>query len=113
MPVSAVRPARRRWRSALAGATALAVGSAVLVAAQQASAAPTGPDPQKAVGYLTAQLVDGHYYDPFQVQQADWGLTVDGALALAAQGGNDAAYVKLVDFLAANGKDQAGTDVRS
>jgi hypothetical protein len=113
MPVPADPNPRRRWRSALARATVLAVGSAVFVGAQQASAAPTGPDPKKAVGYLTAQLVDGHYYDPFNVQQADWGLTIDGALALAAQGGNDPAYVKLVDFLAANGKDQAGTDVIS
>ena len=84
-------------------------------AAHQASAAPTGPDPQQAAAYLTApaQLVDGHYYDPFGLGQADWGLTIDGALALAAQGGKDAAYGKLVDFLAANGKDPAGTDVIS
>ena len=77
--------------------------------------APTGPDPQQAAAYLTApaQLVDGHYYDPFGLGQADWGLTIDGALALAAQGGKDAAYGKLVDFLAANGKDPAGTDVIS
>lgn len=113
MPVLAARPTRRRWRTSLAGVTALAVGSALLVAAQQASAAPTKPDPQKALGYLTAQLVDGHYYDPFDVQQADWGLTIDGALALAAHGARDAAYVKLVDFLAGNGKDAAGTDVIS
>jgi hypothetical protein len=115
MPVPATQPARRRWRTSLAGVTALAVGSALLAAAQQAAAAPGGPDPQTAVAYLTApeQLVDGHYYDPFGLQQADWGLTIDGALALAAEGGNDAAYVKLVDFLAGNGKDAAGTDVIS
>ncbi len=114
MPVSAVRTTRRRWRTALAGVTALAVGSALLVAAQQASAAPTGPDPQKAVGYLTARSSSTVTTTTRSAsQQADWGLTIDGALALAAQGGNDAAYVKLVDFLAANGKDQAGTDVIS
>src|SRR4051794_31011158 len=114
MPVPAPRPVRRRWRTALSALTALGVGSALLVAAQPAAAA-GGPDLPKAVAYLTApdQLVDGHYYDPFSLQQADWGLTLDGALALAAQGGQDAAYTKLVDFLAANGKDAAGTDVIS
>ncbi|MDQ2709815.1 MAG: terpene cyclase/mutase family protein [Actinomycetota bacterium] len=110
----AARPTRRTWRTALAGMTALALGSA-LVIAQQASAAPGGPDAQKAVGYLTApgQLVDGHYYDAYGLGRADWGLTIDGAYALAAQGGNDTAYSKLVDFLATNGKDPAGTDVVS
>ncbi len=102
----------RSWRTVLAGLTALALGSALL-GAQQASAAPGGPDAQKAVGYLTAHLVDGHYLDPYGVGQADWGLTVDGAFALAAQGGNDAAYTTLVGFLAANGTDPAGTDVVS
>ena len=115
MPVPATRPTSRRWRTPLAALAALGMGSALLVSAHQASAAPAGPDPQQAAAYLTApaQLVDGHYYDPFGLGQADWGLTVDGALALAAQGGQDAAYAKLVAFLAANGKDPAGTDVIS
>ncbi len=115
MPVPATRPIPRRWRTPLAALAALGMGSALLVGAHQASAAPTGPDPQQAAAYLTApaQLVDGHYYDPFGLGQADWGLTIDGALALAAQGGHDAAYTKVVDFLAANGKDPAGTDVIS
>ena len=55
MPVPATRPTRRRWRSALAALAALGMGSALLVGAHQASAAPTGPDPQKAVAYLTAR----------------------------------------------------------
>ena len=115
MPVPATRPTQRRWRTSLAALVAIGMGSVLLVGAHQASAAPTGPDPQQAAAYLTApaQLVDGHYYDPFGLGQADWGLTIDGALALAAQGGKDAAYGKLVDFLAANGKDPAGTDVIS
>ena len=115
MPVPATRPTQRRWRTSLAALAAIGMGSVLLVGAHQASAAPTGPDPQQAAAYLTApaQLVDGHYYDPFGLGQADWGLTIDGALALAAQGGKDAAYGKLVDFLAANGKDPAGTDVIS
>jgi hypothetical protein len=115
MPVPATRPTHRRRRTSLAALAAIGMGSALLVGAHQASAAPTGPDPQRAAAYLTApaQLVDGHYYDPFGLGQADWGLTIDGALALAAQGGKDAAYGKLVDFLAANGKDHAGTDVIS
>ena len=115
MPVPATRLTQRRWRTSLAALAAIGMGSVLLVGAHQASAAPTGPDPQQAAAYLTApaQLVDGHYYDPFGLGQADWGLTIDGALALAAQGGKDAAYGKLVDFLAANGKDPAGTDVIS
>ena len=115
MPVPATRPTRRRWRAPLAVLAALGVVSALLVGAHQASAAPAGPDPQRAVAYLTdpAQLVDGHYHDPFGLGQADWGLTLDSVLALAAQGGNDAAYRKLVDFLATNGKDPAGLDVIS
>jgi hypothetical protein len=115
MPVPATRPTTRRWRTPLAALAALGMGSALLVSAHQASAASAGPDPQQAAAYLTApaQLKDGHYYDPFGLGQADWGLTIDGALALAAEGGRDAAYTKLVDFLAANGKDAAGTDVIS
>ena len=115
MPVPPTHPTHRRWRTTLAGVTALAVGSALVVAAQQASAATSAPDPQQATSYLTApaQLVDGHYYDPYGVGQADWGLTIDGALALAAQGGHSLAYTKLVDFMAGNGKDAAGTDVIS
>ena len=115
MPVPATRPTRRRWRAPLAVLAALGVVSALLVGTHQASAAPAGPDPQRAVAYLTdpAQLVDGHYHDPFGLGQADWGLTLDSVLALAAQGGNDAAYRKLVDFLATNGKDPAGLDVIS
>ena len=115
MPVSAIRLIRRRRRAPLAVLAALGVVSALLVGAHQASAAPAGPDPQRAVAYLTdpTHLVDGHYHDPFGLGQADWGLTLDTALALAAQGGDDAAYRKLVDFLATNGKDAAGLDVIS
>ena len=89
MPVPATRPTHRRRRTSLAALAAIGMGSALLVGAHQASAAPTGPDPQRAAAYLTApaQLVDGHYYDPFGLGQADWGLTIDGALGPRRTGG--------------------------
>ena len=111
MPTTVRRPGRRT----LAASIGLIVTSLLLVATGQASAATNGPDPQRAAAYLTApaQLIDGHYYDPYDVGQADWGLTIDAAFALAAERGHDAAYARLVDFLAGNGKDKAGTDVIS
>ena len=111
MPTTVRRPGRRT----LAATIGVIVASLLLVAGGQASAATSAPDPQRAAAYLTApaQLVDGHYYDPYDSGQADWGLTIDGAFALAAERGHDAAYARLVDFLAGNGKDKVGTDVIS
>ncbi|WP_407078328.1 prenyltransferase/squalene oxidase repeat-containing protein [Streptomyces sp. NPDC005435] len=65
------------------------------------------PDLDKGTAYLVApaQLTDGHYYEPFGGGFADFGLTIDGAYALAATRKNDAAFTKIVDFL-----DQRKTD---
>ncbi|WP_234326330.1 prenyltransferase/squalene oxidase repeat-containing protein [Streptomyces sp. NRRL S-495] len=91
--------------------------------AQQAVLAPTGtvrhnpdggttppagrtPDPARGTAYLTdrARLIDGHYYEAFPAF-ADFGLTIDGAFALAATGTDDTALRGIVDFLDRQGKD--------
>jgi hypothetical protein len=71
-----------------------------------ASATGSSPDLAAGAGYLVApaNLIDGHYYELFP-GFADFGLTIDGAFALAATGSQDAALTELVNFL-----DQAGTD---
>jgi Squalene-hopene cyclase C-terminal domain/Prenyltransferase and squalene oxidase repeat len=65
------------------------------------------PDLGKGVAYLVApaRLTDGHYYQPFGGGFADFGLTIDGAFALAATGGDDTALKKIVDFLDQQGQD--------
>ncbi|WP_433891028.1 prenyltransferase/squalene oxidase repeat-containing protein [Streptomyces sp. CA-111067] len=65
------------------------------------------PDLGKAARYLTdpANLIDGHYYEAFPDSGfADFGLTIDAALALAATGGSDDALAKITDFVQ-SGKD--------
>ncbi|MFJ5120208.1 prenyltransferase/squalene oxidase repeat-containing protein [Kitasatospora sp. NPDC088548] len=77
-----------------------------------ATTAPPGPHPGKTPdlgkgsAYLTdpARLIDGHYYEAFPAF-ADFGLTIDGAYALAATGADDAALRRIVDFLDQQGKD--------
>ncbi|MCM2424671.1 prenyltransferase/squalene oxidase repeat-containing protein [Streptomyces sp. RKAG337] len=74
----------------------------------------TSPDLVKGVAYLVApaRLIDGHYYEAFAGSGfADFGLTIDGAYALAAAGGNDAALLKVVDFIDRQGKDGSGRTV--
>ncbi|WP_446684981.1 prenyltransferase/squalene oxidase repeat-containing protein [Kitasatospora gansuensis] len=66
------------------------------------------PDLTKGSSYLTdpAHLLGGHYYEAFPDSGfADFGLTVDGAYALAATGTDDAALRRIVDFLDQQGKD--------
>ena len=69
----------------------------------------TAPNLTAASAYLVApaNLIDGHYYESFP-GTADFGLTIDGALALAATGDEDAALRKIVAFLADDGKDPSG-----
>ncbi|MFF7592416.1 prenyltransferase/squalene oxidase repeat-containing protein [Kitasatospora purpeofusca] len=64
------------------------------------------PDPARGSAYLTdrARLIDGHYYEAFPAF-ADFGLTIDGAFALAATGTDDTALRGIVDFLDRRGKD--------
>ncbi|MEU7606026.1 prenyltransferase/squalene oxidase repeat-containing protein [Streptomyces sp. NPDC041003] len=67
-----------------------------------------GPDTKKGVAYLTApsRLVQGRFYESQPGSGfADYGLTIDGAYALAATGGNNAALRNIVDFMDKGGKD--------
>jgi prenyltransferase beta subunit len=67
-----------------------------------------------ATNYLTepANLIDGHYYEVFAGSGfADFGLTIDGALALAAAGNDPAALTRLVSFIDQRGKDASGRTV--
>ncbi|MFE7346884.1 prenyltransferase/squalene oxidase repeat-containing protein [Streptomyces griseus] len=70
-----------------------------------------GPDLKKGVAYLTspANLHQGRYYRAVDnAGRADFGLTIDGAFALAATGHDDNALRTIVDFLAQGGKDSEG-----
>jgi Prenyltransferase and squalene oxidase repeat len=58
----------------------------------------------------SANLIAGHYYESFP-GTADWGLTIDGAFALAATGDDDAALRDIVAYLDADGKDPSGATV--
>lgn len=67
-----------------------------------------GPDLKKAVAYLTssANLQQGRYYAAGgSTTRADFGLTIDGAFALAATGHDNDALRTVVDFLDRGGKD--------
>ncbi|MFJ6513638.1 prenyltransferase/squalene oxidase repeat-containing protein [Streptomyces sp. NPDC091406] len=70
-----------------------------------------GPDLKKGVAYLThsANLLQGRYYDDGAKQgRAEFGMTIDGAFALAATGHDDNALRTVVDFLSGGGKDGTG-----
>ncbi|MFF6909066.1 prenyltransferase/squalene oxidase repeat-containing protein [Streptomyces sp. NPDC012389] len=67
-----------------------------------------GPDLKKGVAYLTspANLHQGRYYTAGgPTGRADFGLTVDGAFALAATGHDNDALRTIVDFLDQGGED--------
>ena len=73
-----------------------------------------GPDLKKGVAYLTsaANLQQGQYYTAGPgTSRADFGLTIDGAYALAATGLNNAKLRGIVDFLDHGGKDGEGRTV--
>lgn len=73
-----------------------------------------GPDLEKGVAYLTsaANLKQGQYYTAGPgTSRADFGLTIDGAFALAATGLNNAKLRGIVDFLDREGKDGEGRTV--
>lgn len=70
-----------------------------------------GPDLKKGVAYLTGadRLRQGQYYTAGgDSPHADFGLTIDGAYALAATGLNNAKLRGIVDFLDHGGKDGEG-----
>jgi hypothetical protein len=72
----------------------------------------TGPNLIAGSAYLVApaNLIDGDYYESFP-GTADFGLTIDGALALAATGDDDAALRKIVAFIDGDGKDPSGDTI--
>jgi len=73
---------------------------------------PPGPDVPRGAAYLAApgNLVDGHFYESFP-RTADFGLTIDGALALAASHDQNSVLKKIVGFIAQDGRDPAGKTV--
>ncbi|MEU3827968.1 prenyltransferase/squalene oxidase repeat-containing protein [Streptomyces sp. NPDC029080] len=79
-----------------------------------APASGVGPDLKKGVAYLTkaANLKQGQYYTAGTGSaRADFGLTIDGAYALAATGLDNARLRGVVDFLDHRGKDGEGRTV--
>lgn len=73
-----------------------------------------GPDLKKGTAFLTgaAQLRHGQYYTAGPASdRADFGLTIDGAYALAATGLNNAKLRGIVDFLDRGGTDGEGRTV--
>ena len=106
---SAGRPRAAVFAVLLTGACALL---GVLAPGAAAASAGKAPNLAAASAYLVApaNLIDGHYYESFP-GTADFGLTIDGALALAATGDQDAALRTVVSFLADDGKDPSGDTV--
>lgn len=71
-----------------------------------------GPDLRKGSAYLAGSLVQGRYYENGPGSGfADYGLTIDGAYALAATGADNTALRNIVDFLDKGGKDGKGRGV--
>ena len=98
---------------ALAGVLGVVMLAATAVTARAAeSVALTGPDLVTGSAYLVApaNLIHGHFYESFP-GYADFGLTIDGAFALAATGDEDTALKGIVAFLDSGGKDPHGNTV--
>ncbi|MFF3425813.1 prenyltransferase/squalene oxidase repeat-containing protein [Streptomyces sp. NPDC002602] len=67
-----------------------------------------GPNIKKGVAYITdpTRLIQGRFYDGSPgARFADYGMTIDGAYALAATGGDNATLRDIVDFFDKGGKD--------
>jgi hypothetical protein len=99
-------------------ATAAAVLVPVLASASSLAASrSTTKTPNLAAGsaYLVApaNLVDGHYYSPFGGGYADWGLTIDGAFALAATKDENSKLAGIVTYIEKAGDDGADTSVNT
>lgn len=84
----------------------------VTAAGAAAASGGTAPDLVAGSAYLVApgNLIGGHYYESFP-GTADFGLTIDGALALAATGDDRAALRKIVAFIDEDGADSSGGTV--
>jgi hypothetical protein len=92
----------------------IVIAAAALSAAAAGAPALTGPNLVTGSAYLVApaNLIDGHYYESFP-GYADFGLTIDGAFALAATGDQDPALKGIVAFLDSAGKDPNGNTVNT
>jgi hypothetical protein len=97
----------RSGRTLLAGGSVLAA-LALSPVSSQALAAKTTPNLKTATKYLTnkTNLLDGDHYG--SADDADIGLTIDGAFALAASGTDNTALTQMVDYVAANGDSYDG-----
>ncbi|MGI5447632.1 prenyltransferase/squalene oxidase repeat-containing protein [Streptomyces sp. CA-243310] len=73
-----------------------------------------GPDIKKGLAYLTrpGNLIQGRYYEGSPAR-ADYGMTIDGAYALAATGGDDTTLRNIVDFMDKGGKDGEGRGIHA
>jgi hypothetical protein len=95
-------------------ASAVLAGLLLCAATPGTAAASQDGAPNLIAGsaYLVAHgnLIAGHYYESFP-GTADWGLTIDGALALAATGDDDAALSAMVAYMDGDGKDPSGATV--
>lgn len=89
---------------------AVAAGTAPLAAS--ATAARRAPNLVKATAFLVSpkNLIGGHYYASLP-HIADFGLTLDGALALAATGKDILALKNIAGFLRSGRPDQSGKSV--
>jgi hypothetical protein len=102
---------RRRAVASAALLTLLIAGSQAQASQAQASRDPA-PNLVTGSAYLAApgNLIASHYYESFP-GTADWGLTIDGAFALAATGDDDPALRDIVAFMDDDGKDPSGATV--
>lgn len=78
------------------------------------SDASTGPNLAEGIAYLVdpANLLNGHYYEAFAGSGfADYGITIDGALALAAVGTDDSTLAGIVAFIDGLGTDGVGNSI--
>jgi hypothetical protein len=96
------------------GLAVIVVAAAALAVGAAKGPALTGPDLVTGSAYLVApaNLIHGHYYESFP-GYADFGLTIDGAFALAATGDEDPALKGIVAFLDSAGKDPNGNTVNT
>jgi hypothetical protein len=111
LPAAASSVGARVFASA-AAAIAVAGTSLGLLMPSLASAASAGPNLVTGSAYLVApaNLIGGHYYESFP-GFADFGLTLDGAFALAATGDDNPALKNIVTFLDSEGKDPSGNTI--
>jgi hypothetical protein len=72
----------------------------------------SGPNVPRGTAYLVSpgNLIDGQFYESFP-RTADFGLTIDGALALAASHDQNSILKKIVQFIAQDGRDPSGKTV--